>query len=164
MSTPRRPAPRSRLAPITATGRASACTRTRARLAFVRVRPDRYAIRVLLADDDEGFVSSLRTLIDEQSELTVVGSASDGLGAIELADELEPDAVVIDLHMPLLDGVSAVARLRNDHKNLCLIALTGDEAPTLHKAAQEAGADAVLMKSQLIEALVERLNAIRTPT
>jgi DNA-binding NarL/FixJ family response regulator len=130
---------------------------------LVRVRPGGYAIRVLLADDDEGFVSSLRTLIDEQPELTVVGSASDGLGAIELTDELEPDAVVIDLHMPLLDGVSAVARLRNDHKNLCLIALTGDEAPKLHKAVREAGADAVLMKSQLVEALVERLNALRTP-
>jgi DNA-binding NarL/FixJ family response regulator len=127
------------------------------------VRQDGYAIRVLLADDDEGFVSSLRTLIDEQPELAVVGSASDGLGAIELTDELEPDAVVIDLHMPLLDGVSAVARLRHDHKNLCLIALTGDEAPTLHKAVREAGADAVLMKSQLVEALVERLNALRTP-
>ena len=130
---------------------------------MVRVRQDVYAIRVLLADDDEGFVSSLRTLIDEQPELTVVGSASDGLGAIELTDELEPDAVVIDLHMPLLDGVSAVARLRHDHKSLCLIALTGDEAPMLHKAVREAGADAVLMKSQLVEALVERLNALRTP-
>jgi DNA-binding NarL/FixJ family response regulator len=130
---------------------------------LVRVRPDRYAIRVLLADDDEDFVSSLRTLIDEQPELAVVGSASDGLGAIELTDELEPDAVVIDLHMPLLDGVSAVARLRHDHKSLCLIALTGDEAPMLHRAVREAGADAVLMKSQLVEALVERLNALRTP-
>ncbi len=130
---------------------------------MVRVRQDVYAIRVLLADDDESFVSSLRTLIDEQPELAVVGSASDGLGAIELTDELEPDAVVIDLHMPLLDGVSAVARLRHDHKSLCLIALTGDEAPTLHKAVREAGADAVLMKSQLVEALVERLNALRTP-
>jgi len=130
---------------------------------LVRVLSDRYAIRVLLADDDEGFVSSLRSLIDEQPELAVVGSASDGLGAIELTDELEPDAVVIDLHMPLLDGVSAVARLRHDHKSLCLIALTGDEAPTLHKAVREAGADAVLMKSQLVEALVERLTALRTP-
>ena len=79
------------------------------------------AIRVLLADDDSTFVESLRPLIEDQPELTVVGAADNGLVAIELAEELEPDAVVIDLHMPLLDGVSAVARLRADHPNLCLI-------------------------------------------
>ena len=83
-------------------------------------------VRVLLADDEEPFVEALRPLIEEQPELAVVGSAHDGLAAIELADELLPDAVVIDLHMPLVDGVTAVARLRRDHPSLCLIALTGD--------------------------------------
>ena len=62
-------------------------------------------IRVLLADDDERFLQSLQELIQKQPELTVVGAAKDGLEAIELTDELAPDAVVIDLHMPLLDGV-----------------------------------------------------------
>ena len=66
--------------------------------------------------------------------------------------------------MPLLDGVTAVARLRRDHKSLCLIALTGDEAPALHRAVKEAGADAVLLKNQLVEGLVERLAAVRQPT
>jgi DNA-binding NarL/FixJ family response regulator len=122
---------------------------------------DGFAIRVLLADDDQSFVASLRALIDGQPELSVVGAAADGLGAIELADELRPDAVVIDLHMPLLDGVTAVARLRRDHASLCLIALTGDEAPALHKAVADAGADAVLLKSQLVDGLVERLSAVR---
>ena len=149
---------------MTATGRDSACTSTGARLAFVYVLDDAAAaIRVLLADDDEGFLASLRALIDEQPELAVVGAASDGLEAIELADEVGPDAVVIDLHMPLLDGVTAVARLRRDHSHLCLIALTGDDAPELHAAVREAGADAVLLKSELVEGLVERLHAIRQP-
>ncbi|MDQ2984680.1 MAG: response regulator transcription factor [Actinomycetota bacterium] len=118
------------------------------------------AIRVLLADDDGAFLNSLRTLIDEQPELAVVGQAENGLEAIELAEELDPDAVVIDLHMPLLDGVTAVAKLRRDHQHLCLIALTGDEAPALHRAVREAGADEVLMKTQLVGALVDRLGAV----
>jgi DNA-binding NarL/FixJ family response regulator len=121
------------------------------------------AIRVVLADDDEAFVDSLRPLIDDQPELSVVGAVHDGLAAIELADELVPDAVVIDLHMPLLDGVTAVARLRKDHPHLCLIALTGDPTPGLHRAVAEAGADAVLLKGDLVETLVERLSAIRAP-
>jgi DNA-binding NarL/FixJ family response regulator len=118
-------------------------------------------IRVLIADDDGEFLRSLHELIDRQPELAVVGAALDGLEAIELADDLDPDAVVIDLHMPLLDGVTAAARLRRDHPNLCLIALTGDDAPALHRAVREAGADEVLLKSELVEGLVERLSAAR---
>ena len=120
-------------------------------------------IRVVLADDDAPFRRSLRELIDKQPELTVIGDAENGLAAIELTEELEPDAVVIDLHMPLLDGVSTVARLRRDHPHLCLLALTGDEAPALHRAVKESGADDVLLKTQLVDALVDRLTAARAP-
>jgi DNA-binding NarL/FixJ family response regulator len=119
-------------------------------------------LRVLLADDDASFLESLKPLIEDQPELTVVGFAENGLHAIELADELVPDAVVIDLHMPLLDGVTAVARLRKDHPHLCLIALTGDPDTQLHDAVREAGADAVLQKGELVETLFERLAAVRT--
>ena len=119
------------------------------------------AVRVLLADDDGGFLESLRPLIDQQPELSVVGTAVNGLNAIELADELEPDAIVIDLHMPLVDGVTAVARLRQDHPSVCLIALTGDPDTQLHKAVAEAGADAVLQKGELVDTLVERLSAVK---
>jgi len=118
-------------------------------------------VRVLLVDDDRDFLESLRPLIEHQPVLTVAGTADNGLDAIELADELDPDAVVIDLHMPVVDGVTAVARLRKDHPNLCLIALTGDSAPELHRAVTEAGADAVLMKGDLVDSLVQRLRAVR---
>jgi DNA-binding NarL/FixJ family response regulator len=120
-------------------------------------------IRVLLADDDLHFLESLRVLIDHQPELQVVGQAPDGLRAIELADELRPDAAVLDLHMPQIDGVTAVARLRADHPHICLIALTGDASEPLHEAAREAGADAVLLKGELVEGLVERLVAAGHP-
>ena len=106
----------------------------------------------------------MRELIDRQPELGVVGLAENGLEAIEQADELDPDAVVIDLHMPLVDGVTAVARLRHDHPSLCVIALTGDEAPKLHEAVMEAGADGVLLKNELVEGLVERLSATKAAT
>ena len=119
------------------------------------------AIRVLLADDDEMFLASLTELMSRQRELAVVATATDGLAAIELVDELTPDAAVLDLHMPLLDGVTTVARLRRDHPSLCLIALTGDDAPALHRAAMESGADDVLLKTELVEVLVERLREAR---
>jgi DNA-binding NarL/FixJ family response regulator len=121
-------------------------------------------VRVLLADDDATFLGSLRSLVDGQPHLGVVGEAANGLDAIELADTLDPDAVVIDLHMPLVDGVTAVARLRRDHPNACLIALTGDESAELHEAVKEAGADAVLLKQDFVGALMDQLRAVRAPS
>jgi DNA-binding NarL/FixJ family response regulator len=119
-------------------------------------------IRVLLADDDRPFLESLRPLIDHQPGLTVVGAADDGLAAIELAERVRPDAVVIDLHMPLLDGVTAVARLRGEYPVLCLIALTGDDDPRLHQAVLDAGADAVLLKHEFVDTLLAQLSSVRS--
>ena len=119
------------------------------------------SIRVLVADDDRSFLGSLRELIDQQPELEVVATAVDGIQAIELAEQVGPDAVVLDVHMPLLDGVSAAARLRRDHPSICLIALTGDDTPALHRAMLEAGADEVLLKSAILDALLERLTGVR---
>jgi DNA-binding NarL/FixJ family response regulator len=139
------------------------CKDTADKANFQRMgKPDAAAmIRVLLADDDQPFLDALSPLIERQPELAVVGRAYDGLAAIELADELSPDAVVIDLHMPRLDGVTAVARLRRDHPSMCVIALTGDDAPALHQAVTEAGADAVLVKDEFVDVLVDRLAAAR---
>jgi DNA-binding NarL/FixJ family response regulator len=125
----------------------------------LREPPSEGRINVVLADDDGGFVESLRTMVEEQPQLSVVGVAEDGLQAIELVEELTPEAVVIDLHMPRLDGVSAVARMRQDHPSLCLIAITGDGAPELHRAVEEAGADAVILKHDLLGNLADQIVA-----
>jgi DNA-binding NarL/FixJ family response regulator len=120
-------------------------------------------IRVLIAEDDDAYRESLRELVERQPELSVVAEARNGLDAIELADEIDVDAVVVDVHMPLVDGVTAVARLRRDHPALCLIAITGDHEPQLLRAVEEAGADAVLLKEELVETLIERLRHVREP-
>jgi DNA-binding NarL/FixJ family response regulator len=121
-------------------------------------------IRVLLVDDDETFLTSLSELVERQPELSVAGAVTDGLAALELVDRAEPDAVVIDVHMPLLDGVSTVARLRRDRPTLCLIAITGDAAPALRRAVKDAGADDVLLKQELLDALVTRLTQVVSST
>jgi DNA-binding NarL/FixJ family response regulator len=118
-------------------------------------------VRVVIADDDETYLESLHGLIEAQSGLKVIGAARDGIEAIELTESLGPDALVIDPHMPRLDGVSAIARLRRDFPSLCLIALTGDPAPTIHQAARDAGADGVFLKGVFLEKLLRRLAAVK---
>jgi DNA-binding NarL/FixJ family response regulator len=116
-------------------------------------------ISVVLADDDAAFLSSLRLLIDDEEGLSVAATATDGVEAIEFVEELHPDALVIDLHMPRLDGVSAIARLRADHPRLCVIALTGDESREIHNRVAEAGGNAVLLKSEVAAGLAAQLRA-----
>lgn len=118
-------------------------------------------IRVLLADDDARYAAALRVLIEEQPELTVVALAYDGQETLDLAAELEPDAVVVDLHMPNVHGLTAIRQLRAAHPQICLIVLTGDESEAIHTEATDAGADSVLVKGQMLEALVERLRGAR---
>lgn len=122
-------------------------------------QPKQDVIRIVLADDDEGFLESLRALVEEHPSLSVEATATDGQRATELVRELEPDALVIDLHMPRLDGVAAIGQIRAKHPTLCLIALTGDESRDIHQAVAEAGGDAVLLKSEMVENLAERLVA-----
>jgi DNA-binding NarL/FixJ family response regulator len=117
-------------------------------------------VRVLIADDDVTYRESLRGVIEAQSGLEVVGFAQDGVEAIELTEQLDPDALVIDPHMPRLDGVAAISRLRRDYPSLCLIALTGDPTPTIHQAAVTAGADGVFLKGEFLEKLLARLAAV----
>src|SRR3954465_10441406 len=106
MSTPRRPAPRSRPAPMIATGWRVSVEVTAGNLRELQMAEG--VITVLRADDDELFPESLRALIDRQPELAVVAAARNGLEAIELAEELDPDAVVVDPHMPPPDRIHAV--------------------------------------------------------
>jgi len=130
-------------------------------VAEVEQVPVERRIDVVVAEDDGAFAECVRAMVDEQPRLTVVGVAADGLEAIELVDKLGPHAVVIDLHMPRLDGVSAVARMRQDHPRLSLIAITGDGRPELHRAVAEAGADAVILKDDLVDTLAAEIVAAR---
>ncbi len=114
-------------------------------------------IRVLLVDDDDAFLAMLAERVEQLPELSLAGVVSDGVAALQSVDEEEPDAVLIDLHMPLLDGVSTVARLRRDRPGLSLIAMTGDSTPGLRGAAHESGADVVLLKEQLLDGLGARV-------
>jgi DNA-binding NarL/FixJ family response regulator len=99
--------------------------------------------RVLLADDHARLREALRDLLEETG-FEVVGESGDGADAVAMARRLEPDIVVIDLRMPVLNGLDATRRIRDGRPATQVVVLSAFESPELERQAREAGAFAYL--------------------
>lgn len=115
-------------------------------------------VRVLLVDDQALFREALATLLATHDGIDVVGEAGNGEEALSQVDAVEPDVVLMDLRMPVLDGVGATRRLRGDHPDVQVIALTTFDDDEDVFAALRAGAVGYLLKdvssARLIEAVL----------
>ncbi len=113
------------------------------------------AVRVLVVDDQALFREALVTLLGARPEVEVVGEAGDGQQALERAAELQPDVVLMDLHMPVLDGIGATRRLRVEQPGVRVLALTTFDDDEDVFAALRAGALGYLLKDVSSDRLVE---------
>jgi DNA-binding NarL/FixJ family response regulator len=116
-------------------------------------------VRVLLVDDQALFREALATLLQVREEIEVVGEAGDGAAALERSAVLRPDVVLMDLHMPVLDGIAATRRLRVEQPEVRVLALTTFDDDEDVFAALRAGAVGYLLKDVLSDRLVEALLA-----
>lgn len=117
-------------------------------------------IRILLVDDQPLFRRAIATLIGEQPEFTVVGEAANGLEAIEMAHALSPDLIVMDVEMPVMNGVEAVRMLRDQLPSIKIIVLTVSESEDYLLDAIRFGAHGYLLKDLRPEQLYEMLRAV----
>lgn len=116
-------------------------------------------IRLLLVDDQALFREGLRTLLELREDLEVVGEATNGEEALFMAARLRPQVVLMDLRMPVLDGVEATRRLRESHPECKVIALTTfDDDETVFDGLR-AGAVGYLLKDAPSDTLVEAIRA-----
>jgi DNA-binding NarL/FixJ family response regulator len=109
-------------------------------------------VRVLIADDHQLFATSLMSVLCEDERVEVVGIAENGAQAVELAAELEPDVILMDVRMPVMDGLEATRRIRQAHPAVQILLLTGTDAPIEPEAAA-AGATAFLRKESGVQEL-----------
>ncbi|HTJ43220.1 MAG TPA: response regulator transcription factor [Kofleriaceae bacterium] len=117
------------------------------------------AVRVLLVDDQTLFRAGLRTLLSTRPEIEVVGEAGNGEEALAIAAKARPDVVLMDLKMPVLDGVAATRKLRVALPSCRVVALTTFEDDELVFEVLRAGAVGYLLKDAPIERLVEAMLA-----
>ena len=123
--------------------------------------------RIVIAEDEEEFLAALERLLEADGRFAVVGRARNGREAVELAGRLRPDLVVMDIEMPVLDGIEATRQVHESSPDLPVVAISGHDYEERVLDMREAGAVDYVRKArveeELADALASLLVAARTP-
>jgi DNA-binding NarL/FixJ family response regulator len=118
------------------------------------------AIRVLLADDHTIFREGLRAILDRQKDIVVVGEAEDGVEAVKKTAEVAPDIVLMDINMPVMDGVEASRLITAQHQRVGIIMLTMYREDKYAFEAIKAGAQGYVLKDARARELLKAIRAV----
>ena len=111
-------------------------------------------IAILLVDDHPVFRKALRNIIDEQDDMEVKGEASNGIEAVELAFQLFPDVILMDISMPEMNGLEATRKIKAKHPEIMVLVLTIHDDIEHIFSILEAGGDGYLTKSVIDKEII----------
>jgi two-component system nitrate/nitrite response regulator NarL len=117
------------------------------------------SLRVLIVDDEPLFAEMVRTLLEAEG-LEVVGTAPDGRRGVELAGSLDPDVVIMDVSMPVMNGIDATRAIRDRKPSACVLILTGGSNIAEVDNARKAGAAGYLTKDRIASDLVREIRNV----
>ena len=116
-------------------------------------------MRLLIVDDDAHIQKSLSIMLSQQSDITISGCASSGVEAVEMCGAQQPDVVLMDIHMPSMDGITATHLIKKEHPNVKVVIFATFGIKSDIQQAFEAGADGYMLKTNDIKKIVEKLYA-----
>jgi len=116
--------------------------------------------KILIVDDSAAVRRALRDLLEQQEGWQVSGEAANGREAIEQAQRVRPDVVVLDLSMPVMNGLETARELNHRFPSVPVLMYTDFEARYLERAAWSAGVSSIVSKSESTEVLVRNLHAL----
>ena len=123
--------------------------------AAIRTGPEK--IRVLIADDHRMFAEALEAILATDQRLAVAGHAGDGAEAVRLALKTRPDVVLMDIAMPVMDGLQATKQIRKQWPTACVLMLTGSNSRIDVDRAREAGAAGYVTKERIAAELIDAI-------
>ena len=119
------------------------------------------AVTILIVDDNAQVRALMRGIAAQEPDFHVVGEAEDGAAAMRLAQELQPDIVLLDLAMPRVNGLEALRRIKAERPATTVIIVTVHAEDAYRQAAADGGADAFLLKKTLVTVLLPTLQRLR---
>jgi DNA-binding NarL/FixJ family response regulator len=124
-----------------------------------KVKPDG-TMRLFIADDHGIVREGLKSLLRHHPEMEVVGEAATGTETIDLARTINPDAVIMDIHMPGLDGIEASRQILRDNPKIRILALAGDLSSMALSQGVQAGIKGFMLKESMFSELIEAITAV----
>lgn len=118
-------------------------------------------IKILIVDDLAQVRQSLRTILQLSGNIEVVGEATNGLEAIRAAEKLGPEIVLMDIEMPVLGGLEATRRIKEQHPEIGVVILTIHSSAEVREQAMEVGADEFFVKEAPTESLIAAIHQVR---
>lgn len=117
-------------------------------------------IRVVLIDDHDLLRRGIKTMLESEGDIEVVGEGSDGAGAAKLVEEASADVVLVDVIMPHKDGIEATREIKDAHPNVAVVVLSGHDEQRFVFDAVKAGASGYLLKTAELDEVVSTVRAV----
>jgi two-component system, NarL family, nitrate/nitrite response regulator NarL len=118
------------------------------------------SLRVVIVDDEPLFLEMVQAMLEAEEEIEVVGKAPNGKRGAELAAVLDPDVVVMDVSMPVMNGIDATRAIREHDPSACVLILTGGSNIAEIDKARKAGAAGYLTKERIASDLINEIRSV----
>ena len=118
------------------------------------------SLQILIVDDSKQWRATLRCMLEATTDYQVVDEASDALEAVQKAAQLHPDIVLLDIGMPILNGIEAAPKIRQASSHSKIIFVTQESDDDVRTAALATGAEGYLLKSRVVSELIPALDAL----
>lgn len=118
------------------------------------------AVRILVVDDHEVVHQGIQMILQSRPEWQIVGQANNGAEAVDMAQKLQPDAIVMDITMPVMNGLEATRQITKLGLSSPVIIFTMHESPGLLESVQSAGGRGLVLKSRAAHDLIEALERV----
>ena len=117
-------------------------------------------MKLLIVDDDDLIQKSLSIILSHKAGITISGCASNGAEAVEMCKEKQPDVVLMDIQMPIMDGITATGLIKKEYPKIKVIMFTTFEVKSDIQRAFAVGADDYMLKADAVSGLAEKLRTI----
>lgn len=115
---------------------------------------------MLIVDDEPLFAEMIQAMLASEEGIEVLAVAPDGRAGVQLTEELSPDVVIMDLSMPVMDGIEATRKIRQADADACVLILTGAKTAEDVDRARQAGASAYITKDRISTDLIDEIRSL----